>query len=148
VADPDEEPKPPAAEVPADPADPAAFFAGHPDAYRVYEAVHAIVQTFGPADVHTSRSQVAFRRRRGFAYLWLPGRWLTHPAAEVVLSIALPLEDESRRWKEVVHPSPSVWMHHLEIASLEDVDDEVRRWLREAFDAAMKDSTTPVRHSR
>lgn len=86
--------------------------------------------------VRTSKSQVAFRRRRGFAYLWLPGMYLAKPSAEVVLSIALDRELASGRFKEVVHPSPRVWMHHLEIRSLDDLDDEVSGWLRSAYDAA------------
>lgn len=92
----------------------------------------------GFADVteRASRSQVAFRRRRGFAYLWRPGQYLRHPAAEVVLSLALPERLPSPRFKEVAHPSPSTWMHHLELRSVADVDDEVAGWLRRAAGAA------------
>jgi hypothetical protein len=36
----------------------------------------------------------------------------------------------------VVHPSPKVWMHHLEIRDPDQVDDEVARWLCDAYDAA------------
>jgi hypothetical protein len=32
----------------------------------------------------------------------------------------------------VVHPGPSSWMHHLELRTTEDVDDQVVLWLREA----------------
>jgi hypothetical protein len=53
-----------------------------------------------------------------------------------VLSVALPREVADPRWKEVVHPSPGVWMHHLELHSPAEVDDEVRAWLAEAYDAA------------
>lgn len=83
-----------------------------------------------------TRSQIAFRRQRGFAYLWVPGMWLAHPDAPAVLSIALPTRLRSRRFKEVVHPSPRVWMHHLEIHHVEDVDNEVVAWLRRAYEAA------------
>jgi hypothetical protein len=86
--------------------------------------------------MRVTKSQVAFRRRRGFAYLWLPGSWLARPAAEVVLSVALPRQDGSARFKEVVHPSPRVWMHHLELGSPEELDEEVIGWLREAFESA------------
>ncbi len=118
-------------------ATPEEFFAGSDTGLAVYERVRAIVD--GLADdvtVRTSTSQVAFRRRRGFAYLWLPGRYLRDPAAEVVLSVALPRELSSPRWKEVAHPSPRTWMHHLEVSGPEDVDAEVRRWLTEAAEAA------------
>jgi hypothetical protein len=53
-----------------------------------------------------------------------------------VLSIRLPAEHKSKRFKSVVHPSPKVWMHHLEISDPDHVDDDVARWLRDAYDAA------------
>ena len=123
------------------PADPAAFFADHPAALAVFEAVRDAIASIGQAEVRTSRSQVAFRRRRGFAYLWLPGRWLARPGAEVVLSLALGRLDPSPRWKQVAHPSPAIWMHHLEVHDLADVDDEVRAWLCEAFEHAGRPAT-------
>ena len=112
------------------------FFAGRPGAEAVYQAVRALVAACGPCAVRVGRSQVALRRRRGFAYLWLPGRWLAHPAGEVVLSIALPRELASPRFKEVAHPAPRVWMHHLEVHHPADLDGEVAGWLEEAYRSA------------
>jgi hypothetical protein len=111
---------------------PEEFFAGHAAALAVHFRVRSILEQLGPVDVRTTQSQVAFRRARGFAYLWLPGQYLAKPAADVVLSFALGRHDPSPRFKEVVHPSPKHWMHHLEIHDPEDVDDEVVGWLREA----------------
>jgi hypothetical protein len=116
--------------------EPKDFFAGHPDAYAVFEKVRSVLDGLGAVEVHTSKSQVAFRRRRGFAYLWLPGRYLARPTAEVVLSIALGRHDPSTRFKEVVHPAPAQWMHHLEVHDVADIDDEVVGWLHEAADRA------------
>ncbi len=113
---------------------PEEFFAGHPSALAVYERVRSVLGGLGPVDIRTTQSQVAFRRTRGFAYLWLPGRYLAKPGAEVVLSFALGRHDPSPRLKEVVHPSPRQWMHHLEIDHVDDIDDEVIGWLREAAD--------------
>lgn len=115
---------------------PEELFAGHPLALAVLERVRAALASHEPITVRTTRSQVALRRRGGFAYLWLPGRYLARPAAEVVLSIALGRQDPSPRFKEVVHPAPAHWMHHLEIRSVDEVDDEVIAWLREAAERA------------
>jgi Domain of unknown function (DUF5655) len=115
---------------------PEEFFAGHVTALAVYVRVRSILEELGPVDVRTTRSQVAFRRARGFAYLWLPGQYLAKPAADVVLSFALGRHDPSRRLKEVVHPSPGLWMHHVEINGVDDIDDEVAGWLREAAERA------------
>lgn len=91
-----------------------------------------LTETFADVEVRTSRSQVAFRRRRGFAVLWRPGRHLAHPGAEVVLSVLLERRADSPRWKEVVQPAPGRWQHHLEVHAATDIDDEVRGWLHEA----------------
>jgi hypothetical protein len=112
--------------------DPADFFTGDPVGTAVFDRVSAILRDLGQVEVRTSKSQVAFRRRRGFAYLWTPGRYLRRPTADVVLSIALPRRDDSPRFKEVAHPSPRVWMHHLELNDPDEVDDAVAGWLREA----------------
>jgi hypothetical protein len=110
------------------------FFADAPLGLAVFEAVRDILSD--DVEVRVGTSQVAFRRRRGFAYLWLPGRYLRHPAAEVVLSIALDHEITSPRFKEVVHPAAHVWMHHLEIGAVDELDAEVAGWVREAHDRA------------
>jgi uncharacterized protein DUF5655 len=116
--------------------EPEDFFAGHPKARAVFDKVRSILEELGPVEVRTSKSRVAFRRKRGFAYLWMPGQYLRKPAAEVVLSIALGRHDPSPRFKEVVHPAPATWMHHLELHDADEVDDEVVGWLREAAERA------------
>jgi hypothetical protein len=60
------------------------FFAGHPDALEAYRAVVAMLEPIGPFDVRVTTSQVSFWRRKAFAWLWLPGRWLRSPGAERV----------------------------------------------------------------
>lgn len=112
------------------------FFDGHPFGLAVYDAVHGILTALGPFEVHTTKSQVAFRRRVAFAWLWMPGRWLTHPDAEVVLSFALARADTSGRLKQVVQTSTSLWIHHLEILDLDELDTEMQTWLAEAYDRA------------
>ncbi|WP_204163838.1 DUF5655 domain-containing protein [Nocardioides solisilvae] len=117
--------------------EPEDLFAGHPEGLTLCRLVQEAVADLGD-DVTTaaSRSQVAFRRRRGFAYVWRPGQYVANDAP-AVLSLALPHELRSRRFKEVVHPSPRVWMHHLELRRPQDVDDEVRAWLAAAYAAAV-----------
>ena len=112
------------------------FFAGHPLGRAAFDRVAGLLAGIADLAVTVSRSQVAFRRRRAFAWLWLPDRWLTRPAAEVVLSVSLGRQDPSPRFKEVVHPARAHWMHHLELTDLADLDDEVAGWLREAADRA------------
>jgi hypothetical protein len=110
----------------------AEFFAGCPAGLAVHEAVAAAIDAIGPAEVRVTTSQIAFRRRRGFAYTWRPGRYVRSDVP-AVLSFALPRAVESPRIKEVAHPAPTVWMHHVELRDPSEVDDEVRSWLTEAY---------------
>lgn len=112
------------------------FLAGHPMAQAVFDRVQSVLADAGGCSVRVGRSQVAFRRRRGFAYLWLPGQYLARPAAEVVLTVALGRHDPSPRWKQIAHPAGAHWIHHLEVHDPADVDEEVAGWLREAAERA------------
>jgi Domain of unknown function (DUF5655) len=113
-------------------ASPAGLFAGSPGGLAVHDRVAELVAGLGDVESRVSRSQVAFRHGRGFAYVWRPGQYVRSDVP-AVLSIALPREVASPRFKEVVHPSPHVWMHHLEVTDVSELDDEVRDWLREAW---------------
>ena len=113
-----------------------AFFEGYPDGRRLFDALRVRVDALGPAELRVGRSQVAFARRRAFAWAWVPGRWLRGDTAPLVLSVALRRRDPSPRWKEVVEPRPGRFTHHLELRGEADLDDEVTGWLREAWEQA------------
>ena len=134
------------------------FFAGQDESWRIFDALRLAVATIGHAELQlrVTKSQVAFRRRRPFAWAWMPGMYLQRPRptplteggqggipatlppryAPLVLTVALRRRDPSPRWKEVVEPAPGRFTHHLELRSAAEIDDEVRAWLREAWEAA------------
>lgn len=114
---------------------PEGFFGGFPAGLELYKAVADAVATIGDAAIRVTKSQIAFRRRKGFAYVWRPGQYLKSEVP-AVLSIALPQEVRSERFKSVVHPAPNVWLHHIELHNRAQLDKEVREWLSEAYDAA------------
>ena len=116
---------------------PETLFGGYPEGLAVYGAVERAIHAIGEATVSVTKSQIAFRRRRGFAFVWRPGQYVRSDVP-AVLSIALPHEIASERFKSVVHPSRRVWMHHLELSAPEQVDDEVCGWLREAYELAAR----------
>ena len=120
------------------------FFAGQEEPRRLFEAVRRAVDAIGQAELRVPKSQIAFLRRRAFAWAWMPGRYLRGKHAPLVLTLALQRRDASPRWKEIVEPAPGRFTHHLELYSTADVDDEVRDWLREAWiAAAWKGLTSP-----
>lgn len=109
------------------------FFAGVPLGARTFGWTSGVVAGLGPAVVRLTSTQVAFRHRIGFAWIWLPGTWLTHPDATVVLSLGLRQQVDSPRWKQVVEPYPGRWMHHLEVSDPADLDEQVAGWLTSAY---------------
>jgi hypothetical protein len=112
------------------------FFAGQEESRQIFEALRRAVDTLGPAKLRVMKSQVAFRRRRTFAWAWMPGSYLRGKYAPLVLTLSLQRQDSSPRWKEIVEPAPGRFTHHLELYSTADVDGEVRAWLREAWGGA------------
>ena len=95
-----------------------------------------MIGALGSLELRVTKSQVAFRRRRAFAWAWMPGKILRGRTAPLVLSLALPERDPSPRWKQVVEPAPGRFMHHLELYTPADLDEQVAVWLRRAWEAA------------
>ena len=89
----------------------------------------------GEAEVRVTKSQIAFRRRKGFAYVWRPGQYVKNEVPAVLVHRPA-AQVASDRFKEVAHPSAKVWMHHLELSDPAQLDDEVRAWLTEAYQNA------------
>ncbi|MDO9444584.1 MAG: DUF5655 domain-containing protein [Dehalococcoidia bacterium] len=110
------------------------FFDDRPEARTIFDLVCKEVERLGKLDLQVSKSQVAFRHGRGFAWAWTPDRYLRGETPPLVLSISLNRADPSPRWKEVVEVPGNHWMHHLELRDASEVDDDVLRWLREAWD--------------
>jgi hypothetical protein len=113
------------------------FFAGYEAARPIHGRVVEVLERSGlDYQQRVTRSQIALRRARPFAYLWVPGRYLRGDVAAAVLSLAFDHPVDSARFKQVVHPSPRVWLHHLELRSADEVDEQVQQWLLETAAAA------------
>lgn len=108
------------------------FFAPDKKAVSIYRAFARPLAALGDVEVRVSKSQVAFRAKRGFAFAWVPSRYVKSDVP-IVLSIALSERLSSDRFKSIAHPSTSVWMHHLELRLVRDVDGEVRAWTMRAY---------------
>ena len=109
------------------------FFAGQEEPRLIFESLRSAVDAIGQAELRVTKSQVAFRRRRAFAWAWMPGQYLRGRHTPLVLTISLRRRDPSTRWKEIVEPAPGRFTHHLELYAPSDIDDGVRSWLQEAW---------------
>jgi hypothetical protein len=109
------------------------FFAGQEDSRRIFETLRSAVDALEPAQLRITKSQIAFRRRKAFAWAWMPGQYLRGKHAPLVLTLSFEHRDSSPRWKEIVEPAPGHFTHHLELHSTADIDNEVRSWLQQAW---------------
>ena len=91
-----------------------------------FDALRAAIDTLGPCEVRVTKSQMAFRRRRAFAWAWVPDRYLGGGHAPRVLTLSFTRRDNSPRWKEIVEAAPGRFTHHLELHAASEIDDEVR----------------------
>jgi hypothetical protein len=112
------------------------FFSGREESRRIFEALRAAIEVLDPVDVRVTKSQVAFRRRKAFAWAWVPDRYLRGGHAPLVLTLSFARPDHSKRWKQIVEPAPGRFTHHLELYAESEIDDQVRGWLQEAWAAA------------
>jgi hypothetical protein len=109
------------------------YFAGNDEAHALFDDVATAIAEIGPSQLRASKSQVAFRRTVAFACVWMPRMYLRRNVVPLVLSVSLPRRDASPRWKEVLEVHPNRFMHHLELTSAEQIDEEVHAWLEEAW---------------
>lgn len=112
------------------------FFSGQSASRELFEAVRQAVDAAGPAEIRVTKSQVAFWRRKAFAWVWMPEKYLGRKAAPLVLTLGFRSRDPSPRWKSIIEPARGCFTHHLELYSAADIDEEVRRWLRQTWEAA------------
>ena len=109
-----------------------------PDAVALLDAVRHALALAGaePVTERLTKSQIAFRDRAAFAWVWAPGQYLGDGRAPLVVSVGFDHPDPSARWKDVVEVRPGCFMHHLELWRSDDVDAEVVAWLASAWAAA------------
>lgn len=104
------------------------FLAGKsPHAVSLYEHFSALVLDCGPVQIAPARTRIGFQVRMIFAAVnKLSERGLD---AHVVLKRRL----EGPRFRRIDAMTPNCFVHHLRIESLSDLDEEVKNWLREAY---------------
>lgn len=112
------------------------YFSGFEMSRSIFNILLAAINSVGATRMDVTKSQIAFRRAKAFAWAWVPDRYLHGRHAPLVLTLAFPERDESLRWKQVVEPAPGRFLHHLELYLESDIDDEVRAWLRRAWELA------------
>lgn len=104
-------------------------FAAHPDQLPAYEAVTAFLDSLGPYHADAVGVGVFLKTSRTVAEVRPKSRWLS-------LEIALRRRVDHPRVSRVLQASAGRTVNVVRLRGPEDVDDQVREWLAEAYDTA------------
>ncbi len=96
---------------------------------EIYQALMAELRKLGPVHVDGVGVGVFLKHQRKFAELRPKQRWLS-------LEVVLPYRAEHQRVRRHLPLSPGRLMHVVRLATPADVDEQVNRWLADAYEAA------------
>ena len=113
------------------------FFASHSAALPLYECLEKKIFTLFPeAKKRVQKTQITFFHRHVFACVSFARvrRKQDQPEGSLVLTLGLPSPLESSRAAVQTEPYSGRWTCHLVLCGIKDLDGEMLRWLREAYD--------------
>jgi hypothetical protein len=102
------------------------FIGRDPIVVETYRALERAVQNIGDVIVLPEKTRIAFQVRMSFAAATLRRRWVD---AHVVLARRL----DNPRFRKIETFSPRNHLHQFRLACPQEVDDEVKAWLQEAY---------------
>ena len=96
-------------------------------ALALFEAFSVLVHECGPVQMAPAKTRIGFQVRMIFAAV---NKLSDHGLeAHVVLTRRL----RSPRFNRIEKMTSKCYVHHFRVESLKELDDEVRSWLREAY---------------
>ena len=102
-------------------------FAGkRPEIRDLFDRVVAAIESLGPVRILPEKTRIAFQVRMSFAQVTPRKNWLD---GHVVLARRL----ESPRFTRIETFSPRNHLHAFRLARADEVDDEFRAWIAEAY---------------
>lgn len=99
------------------------------ESVRLYRKVEELIHSCGDVRVSVSKTTITFKgNRRGFA-----GARPTKRGVQGYLDLTRRLDEDDRRIRRVTPYTKRLFVHQYVLASDDDLDDEFRSWVREAF---------------
>lgn len=111
------------------------FFDKMPAMLPVYARLREqLAAAYPDLGIRVGKSQISFRNRYGFAAASLPWRRVKGwPAEYLLVSFGLSRRLDDPRIAQAVEPYPNRWTHHVLVETPEAVDENLLRWLDEAY---------------
>ncbi len=117
--------------------DAALFFNEHPRAFPLYKALeNRILADIRDVNIKVQKSQITFANRHNFAFVsFLPAKKAKErPKVYITVTFGLSYKKESPRIDVATEPYPNRWTHHVLVSSIDEIDDELLNWIKEASD--------------
>ena len=111
------------------------FFDEKPAALPLYEAfAKRLLAEIDDVTVKVRKTQISFSNRYNFAFVsLLPVRKAkARPETYITVTFGLRYKKESPRIDAATEPYPNRWTHHMLISSVDEIDDELMGWIKEA----------------
>jgi hypothetical protein len=106
----------------------------------LYRALVREIKAIGPILIAPAKTRVGFQVRMIFA----AANKLSDGCLDAHVVLARRLE--SRRFRKIETVSPKNHVHHFKIEQVDDIDDEVRAWLQEAYRVGRQEHLKGVDH--
>ncbi len=111
------------------------FFGEHMDALPMYEKLEKqILFQIPDVKIKVAKTQITFANKRGFAYVsFTPCRRAAQrPKVWMTVTFGLGYRKESPRIDAATEPYPNRWTHHVMVGSVDEIDEELITWIKEA----------------
>ena len=116
-------------------ADTLLFFEEHMGAFPLYEKLEErILSEIDNVRIKTQKSQISFYNKHLFACISFARvrKKKDCPKNYIVVTFGLEHKAESSRIDMATEPYPNRWTHHLLISKLDEIDEELMNWIKEA----------------
>ena len=111
------------------------FFVAHMDALDMYEKLEEqILAGIPDVKIKAAKTQITFANKRGFAFVSFNPcrRAAQRPKVWMTISFGLGYRKESPRIDAATEAYPGRWTHHVMVGSVEEIDEELMNWIKEA----------------
>ena len=111
------------------------FFDEKPAALPLYEAfAKRLLAEIDNVTVKVQKTQISFSNKHNFAFVSLLSirKVKARPETWITVTFGLQYKKESPRIDVASEPYPNRWTHHMLISSVDEIDDELIGWIKEA----------------
>ena len=110
------------------------FFDRHVDALPLYEKLEGRIENeIENVQCKVQKSQISFYKKHLFACVsFARVQKKQNGFPHIVVTFGLSYKVDSPRITVATEPYPNRWTHHVLISSLEEIDEELMLWLKEA----------------